>query len=129
MRIAITQWGARVSPAFDTARALLLVDLHAGNERGRFQASLEGLDLGARVRRLAQLEVDLLICGAVSRAAQARLAARGIALRPEVCGQWEEALAAWREGRLRQGHFYVRGAPPAEPAAPLPGPPGQGAAA
>jgi predicted Fe-Mo cluster-binding NifX family protein len=129
MRIAITQWGARVSPAFDTARVLLLVDLNAGEERGRFQASLEGLDLGARVRRLVQLGVDLLICGAVSRSAQARLAARGIAVRPEVCGLWEEALAAWRGGSLQQGRFYARGAPPAEPGAPLPGPPDQGAAA
>jgi predicted Fe-Mo cluster-binding NifX family protein len=114
MRIAVTRWGARVSPAFDTAGRLLIIDLRGTREERRCEIGLEDLDLGGRVRLLRRLGVAVLVCGAITREAQARLAARDVAVIAEVCGPLEEVLAAWREGRLRQAQFYVRGAPPAE---------------
>jgi hypothetical protein len=114
MRIAVTRWGTRVSPAFDTAGGLLIVDLQAGREEQRFEVGLEALDTGDRIRLLDRLGVAVLVCGALSREARARLAVRKVAVFAEVCGPLEEVLAAWREGRLGQPHFYVRGAPPVD---------------
>ena len=67
MRVAIPVWQSRVSPVFDTAGHLLIVDVEDGREVHRAEASILGLSLPDRVNRLVEFDVDVLLCGAISR--------------------------------------------------------------
>jgi hypothetical protein len=66
MRVAIPFFGGRISPVFDTARRLLLVDIEDGREVWRTEQIVEEPELGPRARRVAELGADVLICGAIS---------------------------------------------------------------
>ena len=66
MRLAIPTWNGRISPVFDVAKRLLLVDLDKGGEVGREETVLEATDVSSRASRIAELSVDTLICGAIS---------------------------------------------------------------
>jgi len=119
MRIAVTRWGERVSPLFETAARLAIVTIGPTGTTTRFEAGMEGMDIGDRIRLLRGLAIDILICGAVARDTRARMAANGIRVTGDVCGPWEAALQAYIEGRLDGKEFCVaRRSSPARPPAP-----------
>ena len=62
MRLAISIWNDRISPVFDAAGRLLLVDIEQGQERGRWEEVLPDVLPSRRMRRLAELGVNALIC-------------------------------------------------------------------
>ena len=109
MRLAIPTWNGRISPVFDVAKHLLLVDLDKGQEAGREEAVLEGTDVPSRAGRIAELRVDTLICGAISRALEARLAAAGVYVIPDTRGLIEEVLNAYSSDRLTEQAFLMPG--------------------
>jgi len=71
MRIAIPQWQGRVSPVFDVAGNLLLIDVDNGEESRREQHRLLGGDPLARVAELLAVRPEILICGALSKPVEA----------------------------------------------------------
>jgi predicted Fe-Mo cluster-binding NifX family protein len=109
MRIAIPVWRDRVSPVFDVAGSLRLVDLEDGAPLQRSHANLQEDDLGARVRKLSDLGVDVLICGAISRPLETMLAAAGVKVIAQICGGVEEVLDAYRTGGLGDLAFAMPG--------------------
>ncbi len=109
MRIAIPIWHARVSPVFDVAGQLLVVDLAEDRETHRQQYPLTEMLLPARVELLVQLRVDTLICGAISQTLEEMLLDRGIRVIARVCGEIEEILAAYQAGQLGQLRFAMPG--------------------
>lgn len=114
MRIAITRWGERISPLFESAARLAVVTLRPSGAMARFEAGMEGMDTPDRIRLLRGLAIEVLICGGIARDTRARLAAAGIGVTSDVCGRWEAALAAYLDGRLEGADFYVahRSLPP-----------------
>lgn len=100
MRVAIPTWNGRISPVFDTAGQLLVVDLAEGRTTIRARLPLAESSLPRRARRLAELGVDLLICGAISRQFSDWIKAQGIEVLPQVSGDVEEVLLAHRNGSL-----------------------------
>lgn len=100
MRIAIPIADDRVSPVFDVARQLLLVDAEQGAEAGRTEQVLEEDSLELRARRLAELGVNVLICGAISRPLESMLGAAGVEVIPQTCGQVNEVLGTFLSGQL-----------------------------
>jgi len=60
------------------ATRALVVDLENGREIGRQATVLAGLTPAGRVLRLEALQVDLLVCGAISSPLEALAGARGI---------------------------------------------------
>jgi predicted Fe-Mo cluster-binding NifX family protein len=109
MRIAIPSWNDRVSPVFDAARRLVVVDIENGLERARHQESLQEELPTRRARQLAQLGVNVLICGAISRLLAALLAASGITLIPWTAGPVDEVLTAYLAGRLPDPRWTMPG--------------------
>ena len=109
MRVAIPTWIARVSPVFDVAKHLLLVDLDGEAEAGRREAAIEDTELGARARRVVKLGVDVLICGAISARLEAMLVSSGVRVIPHICGATEEVLQAFVRGRLPDEAFLMPG--------------------
>lgn len=109
MRIAVPVWRDRISPVFDVAGSLLLVDLREGTPALRSDAILQEEDPDSRTARLGELGVDVLICGAISRPLESMLAAAGIKVIARVCGGVDDVLDAYRSGRLGDRAFAMPG--------------------
>lgn len=108
-RIAVPHWQGRISPVFDVARRVLVVEMDAGAEKSRRDESFDMDDPFARAARLVETGARLLICGAISRPLEAAVAAGGVEVIARVCGEVESVLAAWREGRLGRATFRMPG--------------------
>jgi predicted Fe-Mo cluster-binding NifX family protein len=107
--IAVPNCQGRVSPVFDVAARLVLVRLKGDAELERkdivlFEKQPEGI-----IRSLGELGIQVLICGAISRGLQRALEQAGIRVLPQVCGDLEAVLAAFREGTLGQREFAMPG--------------------
>jgi len=109
MRIAIPIADDRVSPVFDVARRLLVVDAEQGAEAGRNEQALEEEPLALRARRVAELGVNVLICGAISRPLEAMLMAAGVEVIPQTCGRADEVLGTFLSGQLVGDVFVMPG--------------------
>jgi len=109
MRVAIPLWQGRVSPVFDEASRLLIVDIDDGEEKNRQEESLLTGNPFVRARLLPQLGVELLICGMISRKQQAALDSVGIRTIPHICGMTEDVIAAFLEGSLENGEMLMPG--------------------
>jgi predicted Fe-Mo cluster-binding NifX family protein len=67
MRLAIPHWQGRVSPVFDVAGNLLMIDVDRSGEIRRQNIALRDDTPWGRAKYVADLRVDMLICGAISR--------------------------------------------------------------
>ena len=109
MKVAIPTWTGRVSPVFDVAKRLLVVNLDGDAEVDRAEAAAEETGLVARARRVTQLGVDVLICGAISMPLEEMLVSAGVRVIPHTCGPVEDVLRAFVSGRLTDGAFLMPG--------------------
>lgn len=108
--VAVPEWQGRVSPVFDVAGTLVLVRATMdGQEDARQAESLGSTSAHERARRLRELGVDVLVCGAISRPLEALVAAEGVRVIPNICGPVDEVVAAFREGTLDDGRFAMPG--------------------
>ena len=109
MKVGIPTWDGRVSPVLDVARRLLLVDIRENAELTRREEEIEEVPLATRVKRIRELGVEVLICGAVSWPLEAALAAAGVRVIAQTCGPVEDVLPAFLSGRLADGAFLMPG--------------------
>jgi predicted Fe-Mo cluster-binding NifX family protein len=109
MRVAIPHWQGRVSPVFDVAGNLLLVDVANGKEQARQNVAIGAEQPQARANLLAEHGVTVLICGAISWPLERALSAAGIEVIPQTCGDVGQVLAAFTNGQLQQGAFLMPG--------------------
>jgi len=78
MKVAMAHWQDRISPVFDVADHLLLLEVEGRREIGRMSLRLAGLNPFERVKKLSELEVDVLLCGAISLTLEKALIGAGI---------------------------------------------------
>ena len=109
MRVAIPLWQGRVSPVFDEASRILLVDISEKQEQHRQEESLIARNHFERAQLLPRLGVDLLICGMISQTQKTALASAGIKIIPHICGPLEEVIAAFLDGRIEGGALLMPG--------------------
>ena len=102
-------WQNRISPVFDVAGKLFLVDVEGGQEVARTEERLTEEAIERRARRVAQLGANVLICGAISRPLHALLSSAGVEVIPQTCGEVEEVLGAFVAGRLIGDAFVMPG--------------------
>lgn len=100
MKVALATWNGRVSPVFDVARHVVLLDIEEGRVVGRREEALPGTEPQAQADRLAALGPQTLICGAISKAMAGLLEAVNIRVVPFTAGDVETVLAAWLAGNL-----------------------------
>jgi predicted Fe-Mo cluster-binding NifX family protein len=98
-RVAIPDWHGQVSPVFDVAARVLVVDLDDGREVRRQVEGLLGLTPVGRVRRLEALGVETLVCGAISRPLEELVVAHGIEVIALVSGPVDIVERIVAEGR------------------------------
>ena len=109
MRIAIPVWGNKVSPVFDTALKLLVVELKDMREESRFLYHIDESELSQKCQRIKKLELDTLICGAISHVFLQMLLASGIDVIQEISGPAEDVLEAYLQGNIFQPKFLMPG--------------------
>jgi predicted Fe-Mo cluster-binding NifX family protein len=109
MKVAIPIWRDRVSPVFDVAQHLLLLELTDAAELSRERIALLESDPVRRTRQLQDLHVQTLICCAVSQSLREALVGGGIEVIDQVCGNVEEIVAAYRNGTLAETRFAMPG--------------------
>ena len=109
MKIAMAVYGDNISNVFDFAHRLLLVDIENGKEVNRSEVTLESQSLPQRTDQLRNLEVNVLVCGAISRILANMITASGIELLPYVTGRVNNVLQAYLNGQLVQSQFTMPG--------------------
>jgi len=109
MKVAVPDWQGRVSPVFDVAEHVVLVDLDDNRDENQHTESLGSTAPHQRAQRLSELGVDVLVCGAISWPLEALLAASGIRVIPLVCGKVEEVVRAFCDGTLENERFAMPG--------------------
>jgi len=109
MKIAIPTWNGRVSPVFDTASRLLVIEIREKSEVDRFETDISEHFLPSKSIRLTGLEIDTLICGAISRPLAYMITTAGMKLIPWIAGQVEEVLQAFLKDNLFDPRFIMPG--------------------
>ena len=109
MLIAVPNCQSRVSPVFDVASRLLMVRLKGDAELERREVVLFENQPGGIVRSLTELGIKVLICGGISQGLQAALEQVGIRVLPQICGELDSVIAAYRLGTLGQPEFAMPG--------------------
>ena len=109
MKIAIPVWDNKISPVFDTASRLLIVEVEDQKEASRFETTLDDQELSRRCLRIQGLGIDMLICGAISRPYLRMLIGSGIQIISEISGHAEEVLEAYLQGALSHPRFLMPG--------------------
>jgi len=107
MRVAIPYWQGRVSPVFDVAGNVLLVDVADGREQARQSVAIDAAQ--ARASLLAEHGATVLVCGAISRPLEMAVSAAGIEVISQTCGDMEQVLAAFIGGQLNEDLFLMPG--------------------
>ena len=108
MRVAIPTWNGRVSPVFDEARRVRVVDINIS--RGCMTAdTTRTLKIGRSAVSLAELGVNLLVCSAISTPLETVLKSSGVDVVPNVCGSVDEILKAIISGDASLGDFRTPG--------------------
>jgi predicted Fe-Mo cluster-binding NifX family protein len=109
MKLAIPHWQGRISPVFDVAALVLIVEIDGAHELNRRDVAFDVEEPRARAAQLAATGADVLICGAISGPLETALSAVGVEVIPHVCGNVESVRAAFVEGRLNQEAFLMPG--------------------
>lgn len=109
MKVALSIWNGRISPVFDTAGRIILVELSNGREIKREEHNTRELLPPVKVMRIKSLGVDVLICGAISNPLSALFDSAGIDLVPWVSGDMEAVLDAYKRDKLLGPGFSMPG--------------------
>ncbi len=109
MKVAIPHWQGRISPLFDAADTLLLIDIEKGRELKRTHSTLSHSDPLRRALEVSRLGADMLLCGAVSRELENALLGAGVHVVGFVCGEVEGVIAAFLDGTLADSRFHMPG--------------------
>ncbi|WP_027369414.1 NifB/NifX family molybdenum-iron cluster-binding protein [Desulfovermiculus halophilus] len=106
--VALTVWGSRVSPVFESA-AWIRVLQTAGTRVVRQTELYLPPEPMSRIAMLREHDVRVLICGAISGLQASIIRAAEIELIPFVAGDVEEILVAYVQGKLGSERFAMPG--------------------
>ena len=109
LKIAVAVFGSRISPRFDCAPTMLIVE-KAGSGLGQSRkVDTEGWPAGKRLKRLGQWQVGVLICGGIDEHSLRMISASNIRVYSWITGEYEDALSCFLSGRLASGNMMGPG--------------------
>lgn len=109
MRIAVSIWEDKISPLLDTASKLLVIENALQREISRFEVYLLEQDISRRCHFIRGLNINVLICGGVSRQLSGMLEASGINVISGISGPVEEIIEAYLQGTLGDSRYFMPG--------------------
>lgn len=110
--LAISVWGDRVSTTLDFARKLVVVETAGGREISRHEVELGEEPVERKARRIRELAVQVVLCGAISQSLAGAILREGVEIIPFVAGDVDNVLAAYLCGRLEDPSFLQPGCRP-----------------
>lgn len=99
MKIAVTIWGNRISPVFDSARTLLVVQIEDSHITRQFYTPFDPESPVHLITTLKSLEIDTLVCGAISRKPADLISEQNIHLLSFVTGNVRRFLDSFAKGQ------------------------------
>ena len=109
MKVALAVWNGRISPVFDVSRQLQIMDVQDGRVINRVTVHFANDHPVHKVQRLLDMEVDILLCGAVSRQMAAVLDSYGIRRHDFIAGDIREVVDAYIRGALPSAEMSMPG--------------------
>jgi predicted Fe-Mo cluster-binding NifX family protein len=109
MRIMIPVRKGRVSPVFDVARRVLIVDVGESGEVELSREWLEQVNGHVQPGQLVELGTDLLICGVMTSSLEEAIMSAGITIVGQVCGAVHEILRAFLRDAIGECDFLIPG--------------------
>lgn len=110
MKTAFSHWQGRIAPVFDVAALLRIVESEDGRIQKVVEASLDPeLPPAKTADHLAELGIDVLVCGAISRPYQIMITSQGIEVVAFVAGDLDQVMAAHLEGGLGGDRYAMPG--------------------
>lgn len=87
----------------------MLVDVEDDTQVRREEVGIEDTEPSLRAKRIAELGVNTLVCGAISTPLETSLASVDVQVIPHACGPVDVVLAAFLAGRLADDAFLMPG--------------------
>lgn len=109
MKVAVTVWENTVSTVCDFSSRLLVFDVMGDEVKNRSFMPFKTGILPERVNQLEELEVEVLLCGAISRPLERMIRASGVKVIPCLRGSIEEVIGAYLDGDLFDARFILPG--------------------
>ena len=109
MRIAVTTWNKRISPVFDVAQNLLLINIDEGEETVRSSLSLAEMTPALKIETLKKNSVEVVLCGAISESLLRLLTTSGLKVEPWISGDIEEVIQAVLQNKLSDPRYHMPG--------------------
>ena len=109
MKVAVTIWEDTVSTVCDFASRILVLDMMGNEVKSRSSIPFETGTIPERVSQLGALEVEVLLCGAISGPLERSIRASGVKVIPCLRGPIEEVIGAYLDGHLSEPRFCLPG--------------------
>jgi predicted Fe-Mo cluster-binding NifX family protein len=109
MKVAIAILNDRISPVFDVSRTILVLDIENGEVKAKDIEVFASDNPAHKISKLSELEVQTLICGAITRQTANMLTASGIQTISFVAGHQEDVIAAYLAGTLPNSNLTMPG--------------------
>lgn len=103
-------WNHRIAPVFDVAQKLLLVDIDPlRTDSNPHEILLPPEPDERKIKRMSELGIDVLVCGAVSRFMETMLVNAGIQVIGFVAGSCREIIDALKSGDFHGKDYAMPG--------------------
>ena len=109
MKTAFAYWDNRIVPVFDTAHKIHVVETESEKVVCETQETLSKDQPVHKALRLVELDIGVLVCGAISRPMYGLIDGYGIQVIPFVAGDLREVIQAWLSGNLERDAFTMPG--------------------
>lgn len=109
MRSAFSLWNERIAPVFDVAKHLWIVETEAGEITAQKERRFSSDDPHERALRLVTLQVEQLVCGAISQSSHQALVEQGIRVIPFIAGDLHQVVQACLTNQLSDGKLAMPG--------------------
>jgi predicted Fe-Mo cluster-binding NifX family protein len=103
MKIAIPAFHSKVSPRFDTAQELVLLEVIDGNVINRERQPLQAYSAAGKIKKLLEEGVDTLICGGIDRLSRQQIGLNRIEVYSWVTGEINDAVSCFLRNGLNSG--------------------------
>jgi len=109
LKIALTTWGKRISPVFDFAKTLMIVDLENVKTSNRSFITFDPQNMNQMLYQLQNQRTDILICGAITDDRSIFFEQNGMVLIPFIFGNTDQILATLMNEKHRILDFRMAG--------------------
>ncbi len=109
MKAAITIWESRISPVFDSAQMLLIAEIKGSKVVNKHYEPFNSEAPIRLAERLIELDVGVLICGAISELPANTIEFHGVKLMHFIAGNVDDILTAYAKGLALKPRFLMPG--------------------